>query len=268
MNRRADVTVRRKAKDKAASPLSDLAQHGGEHHGHPDRLLAVISTLQADRTTNQRPRRRHPSSQLANPLGINPGDGRRPTGCLRFAVRLSGQVVLKALKTYRVALQKRLIAQMFHHQRVGERQHDCHVRAWPRCHPLGVECGQRIVTQGSDVDERDSGPRAIVKQAPHAMPTDTARTNPGVFGPHSAEHDDQLAVISHIGHGRLAIHQFAKAAHHMGRDVEAGTEAVGSNATRIATKTIHETMKLSQRVVKPARAGPTVGTRKDCLVAV
>ena len=82
----AVIGNRAKAVAVAAAGQADLAENGGKHGAHPDRLLAVFGALNRVREHDQRASSLQPPRQRTDCVGAKPGDPRRPCSVLRLAV--------------------------------------------------------------------------------------------------------------------------------------------------------------------------------------
>ena len=107
----ADAVLGRVANTEAAARQADLTQHGGKDNSHPDRLLAMIGTLDRPGHRDHRACARHAPCQGAQGPGVDPADPGGPVRILGLAVRLAHQVAAEGFPSRAIAVQERLIVQ-------------------------------------------------------------------------------------------------------------------------------------------------------------
>src|SRR4029453_5049283 len=96
--RAADVAERAVALTEPAARQPDLAEHCGQRHREPRRLLAVLDALERVVHVDQRALRPHAPGAPAKARPGHLGQAGGPLRCLRTAVGLAAQITLEAIE--------------------------------------------------------------------------------------------------------------------------------------------------------------------------
>ena len=191
----ADRIHRGVAEAYAAAGQPDVAEHRGQRHPHPERLLAVVLPGQRPCERDHRAPRGHAPGKSPNRLRVDAGDRLRPARVLRGPVPSAGEIENESLEPDRVFCQERLVMQTFGVERVSKTEHERDVGAGPGRHPLRTEAGEDVVSERRDVDERDPGIGRLAHVIALDVPSGAAGVDLAVLHRQSAERDHQVGVL-------------------------------------------------------------------------
>ena len=268
LRRAADVPERAVAAAESAAGEADLAQHRGEGHHHPRRLLAMLDALERPVRVDQGPLRRHPPGEAADRSGRDAGEPLGPLGCLRHAVLAAAEIGLEAVEARAVAAEERSVAEPLVDQGVGEAEHDGDVRARHDRQPLGADELGHVVADRAHQHELRAARLRRPEVVPQGMPARAAGAHHRVLQRDAAEADEQLGVALDQRPRGGPVEEAPHVAHDVGHDHGQGAVAVAVLAADEAAEAIEEAMELALRVVEAARAGPAVRAAVDALAAV
>ena len=111
------------AQPEAAARQPDLAQHGGQRHQHPVRLLAMVLALDCPAAHQHGATLGHAARQLANIVSRHRGDLFRPFRGFRLLVLLAQEIRQELLEADRVSVDELFVVELFGIERMGQRQH-------------------------------------------------------------------------------------------------------------------------------------------------
>ncbi len=254
------------AVSESASGKPDLAEHRGECHSHPRRLLAVPHPLQRPRDRQHRPARGHPACQRPDLLGGHPGQRRRPLRRLRDAVVDTEQVALEPVVADAVPREEILVVQAFRREHMGEAQHDRDIGSGHRCDPVAPAV--QVVPQRADRHHLGAAIPQPVEGTAGRMFAGATAIDGRVLERHATEAHHQIGVGGDDVPIGGAGEQLPVRAHHARHDDAGRTEGIGVYRAGVAAEHVEEPVHLALRVVETAGAGPAVGTAEDRPVAV
>lgn len=130
---------------EAAAGEPDLAEHRGERHRHPGRLLAMLDTLQRIVDVYKGARRRHAPGEGTQALRLDPADGFRPLGCFWSTVIDAKQVALETWIARAKGVEERAVVKTFLDEHVGEPEHQGDIGARCDREPLGVDEVREVI---------------------------------------------------------------------------------------------------------------------------
>ena len=211
--------------------------------------------------------RRHAARELADGLGVDPGDARGPGRVLRLAVVLAHEVAAEFFEADGVALQERRVVQPFGDQRVRQSDHDRGVGAGNRRQPFGLEFVGLIGAQRADIDEFDAASGERRNRRDRRMLAGAAGVDLQVLERHAAERHDEARVGGDGIECRRRTADRGRVAEHMRRDDRAGGVGIGVDLHGRAAERIHEAVQQRFRVVQAAGARPAVGAGEDRAIA-
>ena len=263
----ADAAHAAVGKTESPARKTDLAEHGGEGDGHPDGLLAVIPPLKRPCGHDHRAFFGHAPGEMADGVGRNFRDRRRPLGVLGRAVRASEQIGLEFLVARAIAGEEFLVVKPFRGEGVGDAQHERRIGIGPRCDPFGPEKIGNVITKRRDVHELDPRFAGLPQKALHQMLAGAPVRHLKILEADSAKRDNHLRVAHQpVPGGGLPNISFA--AKDIGHDDRTCSVAVGVHLIGEAAHKVHEALELGFGVVKAPGAGPAVGAGENRLVAV
>ena len=253
---------------KAAARQPDLAQHRGQRHQHPERLLAVVRTLQRPGHIEHCSLARHPRREIHDHLRAHPGDGARPLCVLGHAVVLPGQVSLESPEPDAIAVEESAIVPPVAVKLVRDPEHHCGVGVGPDGHPLECSAGIEVVAHRAHVHELHARARHRGKAAAHQVFSRTARVDLRVLARHAAECDKQLGMVSHHVPARVLDDQLVHRRDDVRHQHARGAQAIGIGVANVTAQAVQKPMDLALRVVKASSAAPPVGSPEHGAIPV
>ena len=230
--RLGDAGARTIAEAEAAARQADLAERRRQQHHRPIRLLAVVRALQHPRRGDHGAGRSHPPRQIADRVGGNAGDGRRPVGVFRLAVGVAHQIGQHALEADAELRQEFAVVQPFGDQRVGQRQQHRGVGVRPDRNPFRMHRVRPVVADRADVDDLDAGAGEFGDRRRGRVRRAAALADLRVLRVGAAEQHHQLAVPrDRRPRGQRADHRL-RAAEDVRQEGERAAEAVVHHRVR------------------------------------
>ncbi len=246
---------------KAAARQADLAQHAGERHQRPERLLAMMAALQRPVDVDGRARRRHLAREAADAARRNAGDRLRPFR------RLVGERGRELVETHRAAVEELSVVELLDVEHVAERQDHRRVGVRPDGEPLDLAAGVEVLGGRRHVDEAHARLAHAVEAGLEVMHHGAAGVDLCVLVRRAAEGDEQLAMLGQHFPRRVHGHQVFHAGHDVRHHHARGTQAVGVDVAHVAAERVQEAMHLALRVMEAAGARPAVRATEDRVVA-
>lgn len=251
-----------------AAVQSHLAQHGGKHDAHPDRLLAMVCPLQRMADGDERSHPRHVARKRADRLRLDAAEGRGPFRGLRDAVGGAGEIGLEAIVAHGIAIDEYTVVQALGDEDMSDAQHQRDVRSRRDRQPFAVCFGGEIVPQRADEDEAAAARAGTGDPVAHDMRAVAAAMHIRVLDGHAAEGDDHLrAAGDGVPRNALALHMII-GTEHMRHDDHGGARAVGVDGPDIAAERVQKPVDLALRVVEAPGARPAIGPAEHRLRAV
>ena len=241
----------------------DLAEHGGERHQGPERLLSVLRALEGPGRGQHDPAAAEPPGQGLDAFGRDAGDGGGPLGGLGRAVVLAREVGADTVVADAAAVEEPTVRGAVALGRVGEGQDQRGVRVGANRQPLGAERVGGVGAERGDVGEPGAAPARAVHQRREAVPAAAAGLHLPVLRRQAAEGQELVAVREHGVPFRDRAGDGLRGAEQMRHEDHAGAEAVVRHLAGAAAGDGHEAVQQGAGVVEAAGGGPAVGAAED-----